>query len=417
MRAYHATVVVLAMTLALAAIACGRASPSSPRETAASAAPGVPTSLQADVTLRWVDGGEQVQRGTVSMTSQGDYRWDVTLTKDTMMVFPAGSRFLVLYNAAAHRLDQLYTDAEGRLLQGWSARDSWSPLFGSNGSGGDLGLSRYAAVVSAALHDGSPKLHIVEVTYEGRPAWRLDQPGYYPNAPRRPAFHVRAIVDEASGLLLFASSRSVARGTAGTLEEVRLDDLRLGANLPASTFSPPATAHGQGAMRSSDGLAHFSGLAGAAARVGYAALLPDPLPAGYVLTAVATTAKSDPYWWIPGATMGGPARDWPNMPDTETDLVFTRGLSSFSIAIAPIGTATGVATGVAQAVTRLPGHATSVLASGALAGRTASYWLDAAGGTSGLVVSGHDLLVFISGDLSPQEMLRVAASLKAYEGH
>jgi hypothetical protein len=369
-----------------------------------------PATMQANVTLRWINGGEQVQHGTVSMSSGGAYRWDVTLTKDTMMVFPAGSHFLQLYNATSHRSYELYTDAKGHLTLGGSQFNTSSPLFGGDSSS-YLGLGRYAAVVEAALADGDPKLPVKEISFEGRAAFQLDQTGYYPSEPKRPAYYVRVIVDKATGLPLFVSRRIAATGKDRQLEEVRFDHLRLGIALPVSTFAPPTGVSLPGDHVRND-FVHFTSLKGAAARVGYDPLLPDPLPAGWELATVATTPKDQPYLWIPDATMGGPFVDWSTLPDTVTQTVFSRGLHCFSISMAPIGSDTGVPGGLANAVTRLVGHATSVLDGGDLAGRTASYWFDPSLGSLGLVVSNDSVIVFITGDLSPHEMLGVANSLR-----
>ena len=80
--------------------------------------------------------------------------------------------------------------------------------------------------------------------------------------------------------------------------------------------------------------------------------------------------------------------------------------------MAPIGTATGLAHGVASATARLPGHATTRLTDGAIAGRVASSWLSPVWGSSGLTVGNSRFVVLVSGDLSPREMVRVADSLK-----
>ncbi len=107
-------------------------------------------SLQADVTSSWINGGEQqVQQGTIALTSAGDLRWDVSWTKDTMWRFPAGSQDLELYNAQTHRFYELYTQANGALEEGDVEENLWSPLVAGDHSFLAVGLmQRFAAIVA-----------------------------------------------------------------------------------------------------------------------------------------------------------------------------------------------------------------------------------------------------------------------------
>ena len=156
------------------------------------------------------------------MTARGDFRWDVTLTKDTVMRFPAGSHYLVIYNARSHRLDMLYTKADGTLAQGSVEENVWSPLLGGFGSDFGSDLLQYAGIVRAVLTDRLP-IPLKSVTQDGRAAWQMDE-----SLPAmQPPYRARAVVDKATGVLLSASFDAIGGGAAGELDEVRFDHLRV----------------------------------------------------------------------------------------------------------------------------------------------------------------------------------------------
>lgn len=366
-----------------------------------------PTTLEANVTLRIVESGErvreQIQAGTIAMTSRGDFRWDVTLTKDTMMRFPAGSRYLVVYNAQGHHLDMLYTKANGALELGSVEDNVWSPLFGGFGSDFGSDLLQYAGIVRAILTDRLP-IPLQSVTQDGHAAWQMDE-----SLPAmQPPYRVRAVVDKATGVLLSASFDAIGGVAAGGLDEVRFDHLRVNARIPASAFAAPATA---ARLAPQDEYVHFTTLAGAAARLHHPAFVPRWLPAGFRLAAAATSPDTNALNWIPGATMGGPAVDYSRLPDRQLAVVFGDGLRLFMIRVIPVGRGTGVPWSMRHAIARQRGSTTVVLAGGAFAHSLASYWFDPSWGSSGLTVSDTRFIVFVSGDLSPREMLRVASSL------
>ena len=317
MRARSALVLGLTIVACAVATGCGSSSPTSQSSpsTIPAAGQGSPVTLQADVTVRWINRGEQVQQGTVALTSAGDLRWDVTWTKDTMWRFPAGSHDLELYNAQTHRFYELYTKEGGALEEGDVEENLWSPLVAGDHSFLAVGLmQRFAAVVSAAVADGLSSVPLKTVTFAGREAWKMEE--------THSGWHVTAVLDKASGVLLYGSIASLAGGADRQLEEVSLSNLRFGSQLPAATFAPPAAA---ATLQPTDDYVHFTTLVGAAARVGYPALLPHWLPSGYSLAVVATAPETSvgPLDWIPGATMGGPHVDLAKRPDRETDLVFT----------------------------------------------------------------------------------------------
>ncbi len=407
MRARSALALGLALVACVAVAGCGSSS-GTPQPSPSAVSPlghGSPVTLQADVTLRWVNRGEQVQQGTVALTSGGDVCWDVTWTKDTMFRYPAGLHDLMVYSAQTHRLYELYTKANGALEQGGDVEeDLWSPLLAGDHTFFALGLANYAAVVRAAVVDGLHDVTFKTVAFAGRPAWQMEV--------TRSGQQVKAVVDKASGVLVYGSWATLAGGADRQLEEVSLSNLHFGSQLPAATFAPPAAA---ATLQPTDRYVHFTTVAGAAARVGYPAMRPHWLPSGYDLAAVATRPETavGPLDWIPGATLGGPYVDLAKRPDRETDLVFTDGLRSFWIFMAPVGKKTGLAPSMARAAARLGGHATTRLTHDAFAGRVASSWLSPVSGSSGLAVGNSRFVVLVSGDLAPSEMVRVAESLEA----
>ena len=146
-----------------------------------------------------------MQQGTVALTSAGDLRWDVTWTKDTMWRFPAGSHDLEVYNAQTHRFYELYTKANGALEEGDVEENLWSPLVAGDHSFWAVGLmQRFAAVVDAAVADGLRSVPLKTVTYAGRPAWQMEV--------TRSGQQVKAVVDKASGVLLYGSWTTLAGG-------------------------------------------------------------------------------------------------------------------------------------------------------------------------------------------------------------
>jgi hypothetical protein len=407
MRACSALALGLALVACVGVAGCGRSSATSQPNPSAvpSVGQGSPLSLQADVTLRWVNRGEQVQQGTVALTSGGDVCWNVTWTKDTMWRYPAGSHDLMVYSAQTHRLCELYTKANGALEQGGDVEEGlWSPLLAGDHTFFALGLASYAAVVRAAVVDGLRSVPLKTVTFAGRPAWQMEV--------THSGQHVTAVVDKASGVLVYGSWATLAGGADRQREEVSLSNLHFGSQLPAATFAPPPAA---ATLQPSDDYVHFTTVAGAAARVGYPVMRPHWLPSGYSLAAVATRPETavGPLDWILGATMGGPYVDLAKRPDRETDLVFTDGLRSCWIFTAPIGKATELPQSMAGAAARLPGHVTTRLTHGAFAGKVASTWFDAVSGQVGLTVGNGRFVVLVSGDLAPSEMVRVADSLEA----
>ena len=138
------------------------------------------------------------------------------------------------YNAQTHRFYELYTKANGALEEGEVEENLWSPLVAGRHSFWAVGLmQRFAAVVYAAQADGLSSVPLTTVTYAGRSAWQMEV--------TRAGQQVKAVVDKASGVLLYGSWTTLAGGADRQLEEVSLSNLHFGSQLPAATFVPPVS--------------------------------------------------------------------------------------------------------------------------------------------------------------------------------
>ena len=373
--------------------------------------------LQADVTVSWAAPdyvarieSETIQRGTVVFTARGDVRQDTTLVKDTLWNYPAGTHHLDLYNAASHRGADLWIQPGGTLVGSSLYVNAWSPLT-TLGDNGALGMMDYMSSVRALLASGTANPALTAITYEGRPAWRLE----VVNGSGGETRDLRVIIDQASNFILDASWHVIDAPAPGIphpydLQEVSLDNIRVNQPLPASTFAlPPEVSQ----LQPEDDQAHFTTLAGAAARVGYALILPTHLPPGFTLAAVATTHEGI-LSLISGATSTSSASS------DETDLLFVQGLRS-SVIVRMVPKRQWHAAwlgGMLQQVSGgAPGFAKTRLRHGAFAGSIARTWFNPINNPRtgvGLVVSNRHLIVCILGALSPRELVQLAESLEVY---
>jgi hypothetical protein len=143
----------------------------------------------------------------------------------------------------------------------------------------------FGAFVRALLAAEDPRVR--EITYEGRPAWRLDI-DVVPNAivPDSSTDHLEITVDRETGIPV----RVLETNDGAFWREIRIEDLVVNDDLPPESFRlefPP----GVEVMRSDDGFRRVE-LGGVAGIVGYPPLVPAWVPDGYELAEVAVAKDS-----------------------------------------------------------------------------------------------------------------------------
>jgi hypothetical protein len=248
------------------------------------------------------------------------------------------------------------------------------------------------AYVRAALAASNPSVH--DITYDGRPAWRLDV-ATIPNAiaPELSGDALAVTVDRESGMPL----QIIERKNGAVLRELRIERLVVDAPLPASTFQLRFP-NGADVMRSDDGFRRVP-LDQIASTVGYRTLVPSFVPPGYRLAEVAVARES-----APTGKEGG------NPPSRMVvSLSYRRGTDQFVVTTRLRGN--GTWSDPLASPEGFVDHAqTPAIRSGALAGSDAQ-----------LVLSPHtvphiwaltdQLVVTIGGDLTQRELELVANSL------
>jgi hypothetical protein len=154
----------------------------------------------------------------------------------------------------------------------------------------------YGAVVRAFLAVADPR--VAEITYQGRPAWRLESPvspnlvvlGFAPTADR-----IVVTVDQTSGIPV----RILETFQGQFVREFRMEELAVDRDVPRETFTLEFP-EGAEVMRSDEGYRRVP-LADAEEIVGYAPLVPNAVPDGYELAEVAVATKTG----LPTGVEGG----------------------------------------------------------------------------------------------------------------
>jgi hypothetical protein len=250
------------------------------------------------------------------------------------------------------------------------------------------------AYVRAALAAQDPGVR--EVTYEGRPAWRLDV-HTVPNlvAPELSGDELQVTVDRRTGLPV----RVVERKQGRVLRTLRLEQLAVDTTPGMDAFRADFPA-GAEVMRSDDGFRRAS-LAEAAGVAGYRPLVPDWVPAGYELAEVAVAHESAPT----GKEGGNP------QSRGVVSLSYRRGLDQFLVTTRLRGTGAWsdpLASG--EGFIDRPEHVD--VSTGALGGADAELVLSPRA-LPHLWALTDDLVVTVGGDLTRSELTRVASSLRA----
>jgi hypothetical protein len=168
------------------------------------------------------------------------------------------------------------------------------------------------AVVRALLADADPR--VVETTFGDRPAWRLDLT-LVPNFIVPDADRLVVTVDRETGIPVRATAFLEGR----LRSDMRIARLAVNAALPPDAFALTLPA-GLEVFRQDAGFRRM-GLEEAAARVGYAPLVPASVPEGYRLAEVAVAREGSPT----GAEAANPRSQM------VVSLSYRRGLQQFVV--------------------------------------------------------------------------------------
>jgi hypothetical protein len=249
-----------------------------------------------------------------------------------------------------------------------------------------------ADYVRGALAAGSPAVQ--ETTDLGRPAWRLDV-DTVPNkiVPQLSGDRFRITVDQETGMPV-----QVVELTQGSvLRELSIEQLQVNEDVPPSTFRLAFPA-GAEVMRSDDGFRRV-GLSDVAGAVGYAPLVPAWVPDGYRLADVAVAREGAPT----GKEGGNP------QSEQVVSLSYRKGLDRFLVTTRLRGGGSWsdpLASG--EGFVDQPQHVT--FDGGALQGADVDLLLTPRAVPHVWALTGS-LVVTVGGDLSGNELLRVAGSL------
>ena len=346
-------------------------------------------------------------------------------------------RYVSLYQASAMAARWAAWDSNGKLIDHGSATrwpasavrvSPWDDLlqFWLNNLG-------QAALVHAAVA-GAADLPVRTVRYEGRPAWQATI-DLLPSFSRAPHYYktLREVVtvDQATGFIVRTVLQVVPGPASRTpgfphalspyIVELRISNLRTGAALPASSFtelpkgvpnpSPTGvydTPAGQPVTSSS--------LPKAAVSAGFAPLVPNPLPAGFALSAASSDAR-----------MGSVSLITQFVPATkEVDELYRRGFEWFELDVIPWD---GTGRDVSELRGMLPKPRVVVLHGGSQAGASAYLWQGSMSGNAALGrLSDHGMLplavsstltfygkgycVYLRGNVPSNELLTIANSLQ-----
>jgi hypothetical protein len=235
-----------------------------------------------------------------------------------------------------------------------------------------------------------------EISYEGRPAWLLDTDiRLNMIVPEIAPDHLRITVDRETGFPV----RVVATHDGEFVRETWIEDLEVDAPIPDDAFRlefPPDAE----VYRSDQGFRRMS-LGELEAFVGYDPLVPSWLPDEYELGEATASRK--------GSSTGAEGSN-PPMPDV-VSLSYRRGLDQFIVTTRPVGPdpslwgdplASGEGFRDEPELVRLQ--------SGALAGMESELLIDPLA-IPHIWVMTDRLIVTVSGDLSREELIRVAESL------
>lgn len=184
------------------------------------------TSISGDVVEYGSARGRPFERrvGAFTFTSRGDYR-----------IVQPSANVAYTYDAEA-RVARRYVYRDGKILYSEVARNlpDPGPFFGP-WMGVQQVLDRsVAAYARAVIADLDPDVPVRPVTYEGRTAWSITVPE--PLSGGSSDGSARIVVDAKSGYPLAVEHWSADGDVSGT----RIERIRVGGDVPRSTFSLPS---------------------------------------------------------------------------------------------------------------------------------------------------------------------------------
>ena len=293
---------------------------------------------------------------------------------------------------------------------------------------GSLDYEALAQCLRAQLAAADPNTPVAETTYLGRPAWSADLVERQPVAGGSD-FIIRwaVTVDKATGLLLAAKYASTEEAEPFTVEaaySVRVTRLDVDPQLPEGWQLAPLPA--EGPVPVIDGGTRF-GTAEEVAQRSWPTLplLPQSVPAGYALGDLASASFVGPgdyvpWWYVGHSTVVGRQGRFimerldQTLPGQIVRARFRRGFDTFDIEIAPKALEKELVDTTPAPPDR-PGAETVTLTGGYLDGAQATLWVTPYEGHGPTLLTHSDRsMITITGDLTRQELIDVANSLRAY---
>jgi hypothetical protein len=372
----------------------------------------------------------QVETVRLTMSIGGDSLTELTrtITQKTgdgpWTSLPALSHQTISYDERRRELRSGWSSGGGK--PGFSVRRPAWPGSWSQGQSVPGDYASLAASLRAELAATDPDTPVHETTYLGRPAWRAtfteDQRwGMDQEIPVRVRWDVT--VDQSTGLLMTVANSMRIKGEPGPIAfAMRVEKLELDPHLAPGWQRAPLPSEGR--IQLVDEGIRF-GTPDEVAKLSWPTLplVPQWAPPGYRLTDAASASfggvGGDP--WTPagdGRVVGRSGRFILRRavatPGGQTALVrFRRGFGTFVVEITPKTFGGGLSSYTAG--DGRPGAKDVTLTGGALKGVQARTWISPYKGLGPTLVTFSDRSqIVIWGDLTRQELIEVANSLKVY---
>ncbi len=326
-------------------------------------------------------GERKTRRWVFAMTAMGDLRLD-ELDGPARLAYDAERGLEHQLNTSASMGTGLFAAERTGLAPGAPDPAPTEWLLGR-----ELG-----SVVRAFLATHDPR--VGETRYEGREAWQVDVQ-VPPNAIYADADRLAITVDQATGIPV----RAVETLDGAFRRELRVEGLTLGSAVPADAFTLRFP-HGIEVFRTESGF-HRTSLPRVSEAVGYAPLVPDWVPAGYVLSEVAVAHRAQPT----GREGSNPASE------RVVSLSYRRGFDHLVVSTRLARTGQRWSDPLATGEGFVDDPEPLRIRTGALSGAEAQL-LIAPRGIPHVWALAESLVVTVSGDLSRSELTRIAGALR-----